>query len=60
MEGSSQSSEFNTTGYEEMALLSIEMAPLPIRITKVHRDFDRLISLSLPKAHGDAVATLRR
>ena len=50
--------DFNTTGYEELELLSIAQEPLTAHITKVHRDFDCLISLSVPKAHSDAVVTL--
>jgi uncharacterized protein (DUF362 family) len=50
--------DFNTTGYEELELLSIAQEPLPVRITKAHRGFDCLISLSVPKAHSDAVVTL--
>jgi uncharacterized protein (DUF362 family) len=50
--------DFNTTGFEEMELLSMEGKPLPVRITKIHRDFDCLISLSVPKSHSDAVVTL--
>jgi len=50
--------DFNTTGYEELELLSTEMKPLPVRITRAHREFDCLISLSLPKAHSEAVVTL--
>jgi uncharacterized protein (DUF362 family) len=50
--------DFNTTGYEELELLSTEMKPLPVRITKAYREFDCLISLSVPKAHSEAVATL--
>jgi uncharacterized protein (DUF362 family) len=50
--------DFNETGYEEMELLSIEGNPLPVRITNIHRDFDCLVSLSVPKAHSDAVMTL--
>ena len=50
--------DFNTTGYEEMALMSMEGKPLPVRITKIHKGFDCLISLSVPKSHSDAVVTL--
>jgi uncharacterized protein (DUF362 family) len=50
--------DFNTTGFDELTLLSIEQAPLPATITRIHRDFDCLISLSVPKAHSDAVVTL--
>lgn len=50
--------DFNTTGYEELELLSTEMKPLPARITRAYREFDCLISLSVPKAHSEAVVTL--
>ena len=50
--------DFNTTEYEELELLSTEMKPLPVRIAKAYREFDCLISLSLPKAHSEAVLTL--
>jgi len=50
--------DFNATGYEELELLSTEMKPLPVRITRAHREFDCLISLSVPKAHSEAVVTL--
>ena len=50
--------DFNTTGCEEMELLSTEGKPLPAHITNAHRQFDCLISLSVPKAHSEAVITL--
>jgi uncharacterized protein (DUF362 family) len=50
--------DFNSTGYGGMDLMSMEGKPLPVRITKIHRDFDCLISLSVPKSHSDAVVTL--
>ena len=50
--------DFDTTGYEELVLLAMDGTPLPARLTRAHRQFDCLISLSLPKAHSDAVVTL--
>jgi uncharacterized protein (DUF362 family) len=50
--------DFNTTGYDEFELLSIERAPLKTRITKIRSDCDCLISLAVPKAHSDAIVTL--
>ena len=50
--------DFNTTGYDELELLSMEKQPLPVRITRVYQGCDCLISLSVPKAHSDAVVTL--
>jgi len=50
--------DFNTTGYEEMELLTLEQTPLPVNITRISHEFDCLISLSVPKAHSDAVLTL--
>ena len=50
--------DFNTTGLDDLTLLSIDETPLPARITRIHRDFDCLISLSVPKSHSDAVVTL--
>ena len=50
--------DFNTTEYEELELLSTEMKPLPVRIARAYRQFNCLVSLSLPKAHSEAVLTL--
>ena len=50
--------DFNTTGYEEMELLNLEKEPVPVNITNIYKNFDCLISLSVPKAHSDAVLTL--
>ena len=50
--------DLNTTGYEELELLSPELKPLSVRITKAYKAFDCLISLSVPKAHSEAVLTL--
>ncbi|MFB0546845.1 MAG: DUF362 domain-containing protein [Anaerolineae bacterium] len=50
--------DFNTTGYEELELLSTDMRPLTVRITRAYKESDCLISLSVPKAHSEAVVTL--
>ena len=50
--------DFNSLGYEPMQLIDLQNQPLPARITRAWREFDCLISLSLPKAHSDAVITL--
>ena len=50
--------DLNTTGYEELELLSPELKPLSVRIAKAYKAFDCLISLSVPKAHSEAVLTL--
>ena len=50
--------DFNSTGYEEMELLNLEKELVPVNISKIYKDFDCLISLSVPKAHSDAVLTL--
>jgi uncharacterized protein (DUF362 family) len=50
--------DFNTLGYEPMQLIDLQGLPLPVSITRAFRQFDCLISLSVPKAHSDAVITL--
>jgi uncharacterized protein (DUF362 family) len=50
--------DFNSLGYEPMQLIDLQGLPLPVRITRAFRQFDCLISLSVPKAHSDAVITL--
>ncbi|MBE3040164.1 MAG: DUF362 domain-containing protein [Chloroflexi bacterium] len=50
--------DFNDLGYEPMPLIDLQGLPLPVRITPTFRQFDCLISLSVPKAHSDAVITL--
>lgn len=50
--------DLNTTGYEELELLSTELKLLPVKITKAYKEFDCLISLSVPKVHSEAVLTL--
>ncbi len=50
--------DFNTLGYDEFELRSIHGEPITARITRAYRAFDCLISLSVPKAHSDAVITL--
>jgi uncharacterized protein (DUF362 family) len=50
--------DFNTLGYDDFQTVSIDGQPIDARITRAYRQFDCLISLSLPKAHSDAVVTL--
>ena len=50
--------DFNALESEEIDLLSIEKTPLPAPLCRVYQDCDCLISLSVPKAHSDAVLTL--
>jgi len=50
--------DFNSLGYEPMQLIDLQGLPLPVCITRAFRQFDCLISLSVPKAHSDAVITL--
>lgn len=50
--------DFNNLGYEPMQLIDLQGLPLPVRITRAFQQFDCLISLSVPKAHSDAVITL--
>ena len=50
--------DFNTLGFDDLELITIESSPLPARISRVHKECDCLISLSVPKAHSDAVLTL--
>ena len=50
--------DFNSLGYDPLQLIDLQGLPLPARITRAWREFDCLISLSLPKAHSDAVITL--
>jgi uncharacterized protein (DUF362 family) len=50
--------DFNDLGYESMQLIDLQGLPLPVRITRAFRQFDCLISLSVPKAHSDAVISL--
>ena len=50
--------DFNAGDLEEIDLLSIEGTPFPAPLRRVRDEFDCLISLSVPKAHSDAVVTL--
>jgi uncharacterized protein (DUF362 family) len=50
--------DFNTLGYEDFDLLSIDNQVIHAKITRAYRECDCLISLSVPKAHSDAVITL--
>jgi uncharacterized protein (DUF362 family) len=50
--------DFNALGFDEIELLAIEKPPLPAPISRATKEFDCLISLSVPKAHSDAVVTL--
>jgi uncharacterized protein (DUF362 family) len=50
--------DFNTLGYDEFELRSIDDEPLTARISRAYKEFDCLISLSVPKAHSDAIITL--
>ncbi len=50
--------DFNTLGYDPLELVDLEGKPFPARICRVVPEYDCLISLSLPKAHSDAVITL--
>ena len=50
--------DFNTLGYDEFELRSIHDEPITARISRAYKAFDCLISLSVPKAHSDAVITL--
>jgi uncharacterized protein (DUF362 family) len=50
--------DFNSLGYDPLELADLEGKPLPARISRVVSEYDCLISLSLPKAHSDAVITL--
>jgi uncharacterized protein (DUF362 family) len=50
--------DFNSLGYDALELIDLQGQPLPARISRVVADYDCLISLSLPKAHSDAVITL--
>ena len=50
--------DFNTLGYDPLELIDLQGNPLPARLTRAASAYDCLISLSLPKAHSDAVITL--
>jgi uncharacterized protein (DUF362 family) len=50
--------DFNTLGFEDITLETIDGKPLPARISRATREYDCLVSLSVPKAHSDAVVTL--
>ncbi len=50
--------DFNTLGYDTFELMSIDGKPITAQITRAYKEFDCLISLSVPKAHSDAVITL--
>jgi uncharacterized protein (DUF362 family) len=50
--------DFNSLGYDPLELIDLQGQPLPARISRVIHEYDCLISLSLPKAHSDAVITL--
>jgi uncharacterized protein (DUF362 family) len=50
--------DFNTLGYDEFELRTIDQLPITARITRAYKMFDCLISLSVPKAHSDVVITL--
>jgi uncharacterized protein (DUF362 family) len=50
--------DFNTLGFDGLELRTIDGKPLAARISRAIHEFDCLISLSVPKAHSDAVVTL--
>jgi uncharacterized protein (DUF362 family) len=50
--------DFNSLGYDEFELVSIHNEPIIAKISKAYKEFDCLISLSVPKAHSDVVITL--
>jgi uncharacterized protein (DUF362 family) len=50
--------DFNSLGYEALELVDLQGQPLAARISRVLSEYDCLVSLSLPKAHSDAVLTL--
>ena len=50
--------DFNILGYDDFQTISIDNKPIDAKITRAYREFDCLISLSVPKAHSDAVVTL--
>lgn len=50
--------DFNTLGYDDFQTLSIEGTPIDAKITRAYKEFDCLISLSVPKAHSDVLITL--
>jgi uncharacterized protein (DUF362 family) len=50
--------DFNTLGFDELELGTIDGRPLAARISRAVHEFDCLVSLSVPKAHSDAVVTL--
>jgi len=50
--------DFNSLGYDPLELIDVAGKPFPAHITRVAGEYDCLISLSLPKAHSDAVLTL--
>jgi uncharacterized protein (DUF362 family) len=50
--------DFNALGYEPFELQDLEGRPLAVRITRAIHEYDCLVSLSVPKAHSDAVITL--
>jgi uncharacterized protein (DUF362 family) len=50
--------DFNSLGCDEITLQALDGSPLVAPITRAYRSFDCLISLSVPKAHSDAVLTL--
>lgn len=50
--------DFNTLGYDDFQTVSIDNTPINAKITRAYKAFDCLISLSVPKAHSDAVLTL--
>jgi uncharacterized protein (DUF362 family) len=50
--------DFNQLGFDPLELVDLQGQLLPVRITRAWREFDCLVSLSLPKAHSDAVLTL--
>jgi uncharacterized protein (DUF362 family) len=50
--------DFNTLGYDDFQTTSIDNTPINAKISRAYKQFDCLISLSVPKAHSDAVVTL--
>jgi uncharacterized protein (DUF362 family) len=50
--------DFNALGFDELDLCTLDGKPLAARISKAIHEFDCLVSLSVPKAHSDAVVTL--
>jgi uncharacterized protein (DUF362 family) len=50
--------DFNRSGYDDFQTISIDNRPIDAKIARAYKEADCLISLSVPKAHSDAVLTL--